>query len=210
MIYLDLLNSILRRMREDEVGAITQTTYSKMVGDFINDAYGLVMNTWNWSSLRQKVTINTVDGVSEYALPQGNYNISELYAFQDGETLTYKPTRWIDKQLYNPASGVPNAYTYYDSDEGVHNIKVYPVPDGVYSLDFTMVVRDHQLTNIADKLLVPSQPVIHLTIALLARERGETGGTSTQEYFGIADRILGDAIAFDANLSPEELTWRSV
>ena len=42
-----------------------------------------------------------------------------------------------------------------------------------------------------------------MAVALLARER-ETGGTSTPEYFAIADRYLSDAIAMDAQKHPEE------
>jgi len=41
----------------------------------------------------------------------------------------------------------------------------------------------------------------------LARERGETGGTSTAEYFAVADKSLGDAIALDAQKHPEETIW---
>ena len=33
---------------------------------------------------------------------------------------------------------------------------------------------------------------------------GETGGTSTPEYFAIADKYLSDAIALDAQKHPEE------
>jgi len=50
-------------------------------------------------------------------------------------------------------------------------------------------------------------PVLHMAIALLARERGETGGTSAAEYFGIADKYMSDAIAFDAQKHPDEITW---
>ena len=39
---------------------------------------------------------------------------------------------------------------------------------------------------------------------IVARERGETGGTSTAEYFAIADKHLSDAIALDAQKHPEE------
>ena len=49
-----------------------------------------------------------------------------------------------------------------------------------------------------------AQPVIHMAIALLARERGETGGTSTAEYFALADKYLSDAIDLDAQKHPEE------
>jgi hypothetical protein len=52
--------------------------------------------------------------------------------------------------------------------------------------------------------------VIHLAVALLARERGETGGTSVAEYFSIADKYLSDAIAIDAAKHPEEMIFRTI
>ncbi len=42
MTYLNLMNSVLRRLREEETTSVTSTTYVKMVGDFINDAKTLV------------------------------------------------------------------------------------------------------------------------------------------------------------------------
>ena len=38
MTYLQLVNSVLRRLREEEVSTVGQTSYSKLVGEFINDA----------------------------------------------------------------------------------------------------------------------------------------------------------------------------
>ena len=38
MTYLDIVNNVLRRLREDTVSDITETPYSTMVGDFVNDA----------------------------------------------------------------------------------------------------------------------------------------------------------------------------
>ena len=58
-----------------------------------------------------------------------------------------------------------------------------------------------------DTMNIPAMPVIHLAIALLARERGETGGTSAPEYFSIADKYLSDAIALDAQKHPEEVIF---
>jgi len=43
---------------------------------------------------------------------------------------------------------------------------------------------------------------------LLARERGETGGTTAQDYFLIADKHLSDAVAIDAYKNPEEFIYR--
>jgi hypothetical protein len=38
MTYLNLVNNVLRRLREDEVTTVNSDTYSAMVGDYINDA----------------------------------------------------------------------------------------------------------------------------------------------------------------------------
>ena len=47
MTYLNLVNGVLRRLREDEVSNVSESTYSKMVGDYVNDGkthYFLVRN----------------------------------------------------------------------------------------------------------------------------------------------------------------------
>jgi len=38
MTYLDIVNKVLIRLREDEVSAVSQTAYSKLIGEFVNDA----------------------------------------------------------------------------------------------------------------------------------------------------------------------------
>ena len=55
--YLSLMNNVLRRLREDEVSEVTQTTYSKMVGDYINDAKSLVQDSHAWSTLRKTIVV---------------------------------------------------------------------------------------------------------------------------------------------------------
>ena len=81
------------------------------------------------------------------------------------------------------------------------------MPEKEYTIRFNCVQRGADLSADDDQLLVPSMPIIHLAVALLARERGETGGTSTPEYFTIADKYLSDAIALDAQKHPEEVIF---
>ena len=38
MTYLQLVNSVLRRLRENEVDTVPETSYSVLIGDFVNDA----------------------------------------------------------------------------------------------------------------------------------------------------------------------------
>jgi hypothetical protein len=54
------MNNVLRRLREEEVNGVNESTYSKMAGDFINDAKTIVEEAADWSALRTTIIINTV------------------------------------------------------------------------------------------------------------------------------------------------------
>ena len=217
MTYLTLMNNVLRRLREDEVTTVNESTYSKMVGDFINDAKTTVEQAADWSALRETITINTVETTEGYSLTlEGSGDdVKILSALNDTQNclLSYQTKDWFNEQLYinNIVSGSPRYYTFNGLDaSGDTKILVSPNPDGVYALRFDVVKRQNDLVIDGDVLLVPAKPVIHLAVALLARERGETGGTSTAEYFAIADRYLSDAIAIDAAKHPEEMIFRTI
>jgi len=77
MTYLNLINGVLRRLRETTVSTYTETTYSTMIGDLINDAKTTVEEAWEWSALRNTITFNTVDGTTTYA-PAKNQDLFQL------------------------------------------------------------------------------------------------------------------------------------
>ena len=215
MTYLNLMNSVLRRLREEETTSVTSTTYVKMVGDFINDAKTLVGQAADWSALRETITITTTASDNTYSLTGGGDNIKVMSMLNDTENLfmEYQTKDWFNEQLYisSAAEGAPRYFTYNGLDaSGDTQIFVGPTPDAVYSIRVDTVKRQADLSANADVLLVPAQPVIHLAVALLARERGETGGTSTAEYFTIANQYLSDAIAIDAAKHPEEMVFRTI
>ena len=212
MTYLDLVNNVLRRMREEEVSSVQSTTYSKMVGDFVNDAKKIVEAAWDWSALRTTLTITTTADIFNYVLTGSQNRIKALNVINDTDNIfmEYRPATWFDDKYLNqdPVSGSPEYYTYNGVDSsGDSQIDVYPKPDGVYTIRFNCIFRNDDLSADVDTLLIPSMPVIHLAIALLARERGETGGTSAPEYFAVADNYLSDAIALDAQKHPDETIW---
>ena len=215
MTYLNLMNSVLRRLREEETTSVTSTTYVKMVGDFINDAKTLVGQAADWSALRETLTISTTASDNTYSLTGGGDNIKVMSMLNDTENcfMEYQTKDWFNEQLYisSAAEGAPRYFTYNGLDaSGDTQILVGPTPDGVYSIRVDTVKRQADLSANDDVLLIPAQPVIHLAVALLARERGETGGTSTAEYFTIANQYLSDAIAIDAAKHPEEMVFRTI
>tara|TARA_R100000808_G_C2125375_1_gene135719 strand:- start:423 stop:1070 length:648 start_codon:yes stop_codon:yes gene_type:complete len=209
MTYINVVNNVLRRIRENEVATVQATSYSKLIGDIVNDAKDLVESAWDWSALRTTLAFNTVADTINYSLTNSGDKIKELNVLNDTSNLEmkYQTNNWFDEQLYlgSPVTGSPRYYTYAGVDgNGDMTIDVYPKPDAVYALRFDGVIRNSVLTNDSDSLAVPENAVIQLAVALASRERGETGGTSTAEYFTIANRYLADAIAHDAGRHPEE------
>ena len=214
MTYLQLVNNVLRRMREEEVGSVQANTYSKMVGDFVNDAKSIIEDSWDWSALRTTLVIPAEDSVYTYALTgsQDKFKLLDVINDTSNVFMEYRPSSWFRDKFYNNpvVSGAPLYYTFNGVDgSGDTQIDVYPVPDDDYSIRVACVVKKDLLSADSDTLYIPAMPVIHMTIALLTRERGETGGTSTAEYFAIADKHLSDAIALDAAKHPEETVWYS-
>jgi len=212
MTYLELVNNVLRRMREDEVSTVPANTYSKMVGDFVNDAKNLVETSWDWSGLRTTLTVTTTANIFNYVLTGSKNRVKALDVINDTSNnfMEYRPSSWFNDKYLNqdPVSGSPEYYTYNGvNGNGDTQIDIYPKPDGVYAIRFNCIKRNAELSSDTDELVIPSAPVIHLAIALLARERGETGGTSAPEYFAIADKYLSDAIALDAQKHPDEVVW---
>ncbi len=215
MTYLNIMNNVLRRLREEEVNNVNDSTYSKMAGDFINDAKTIVEEAADWSALRTTLVINTVADENTYSLTGCGDNVKVMSALNDTQNcfMEYQSKDWFNDRLYisDEVSSAPQYYTYHGLDaNGDTQFLVNPKPDGVYSLRFDVVKRQADLTSDNTNLLVPEKPVIHLAVALLARERGETGGTSTAEYFTIADKYLSDAIAIDAAKHPEEMIFRTI
>ena len=215
MTYLNIVNNVLRRLREEEVTTVTENTYSTMVGDFVNDAKTLVEQAADWSALRTTVIITTVVDNNQYSLTDCGDNVKVMSALNDSQNcyLSYQTKDWFNKQLYlnTIVEGAPTYYTFDGLDSnGDTQVLVSPRPIEAQTLRFDVIKRQAELTSDSTNLLIPEKPVIHLSLALLARERGETGGTSTAEYFNIANKYLSDAIAIDAAKHPEEMIFRTI
>ena len=116
MTYLDAVNQVLRRLREPTVASINQTTYSSLIGILLNDAKAEVESAWNWSGLRNTITVTTASGVSAdgdtlmefYPKPSGVETIRINYISRDKEftevTDTYTtPARPITLLAYAKA-----------------------------------------------------------------------------------------------------------
>lgn len=210
--YLNIVNEVLRRLREDEVTSVAQNTYSKMVGDFVNDAKRTVEDAHQWSTLRTTIVVTTEADTVDYALTNAGERVRVYSAINDTSNffMRYESPNWFNNAYYisGEVTGSPDSYTFNGiNTNGDTKVKVYPKPSGVFSLRFDLIAREAELSGDTDTTVLPKNAIVHNAVALLARERGETGGTTAQDYFLIADRHLSDAIALDAYKNPEEFIY---
>lgn len=215
MTYLELVNSVLRRLREAQVDTVAETSYSALIGDFVNDAKQIVEDAHSWSALRTAIEFDTVAGTSVYSLAGSGQDVEVREALNvTSKQRLYTKNRTYMNQYYKigeVGSGAPTQFAYNGVDSsGDITVQVYPQPDDIYELYFDAFVRQDDLTEDATRLKVPNNPVVQLALAMALRERGETGGQSAAEQFAIADAVLSDAIAFDANKYSEDTTYVAV
>lgn len=219
--FLQAINYVLARLREDEVTTFDQTTYSELVGHFVNQAKREVEDAWNWSRLRTTVQVTTVAGTYRYVLTgagerfrlmqdpfNGEYdvvNITKDYALRLAPSSQFITTRQV---LGTSQTGDP---LYFDingfDSSGDPYVNVWPIPTGADTINFQLVVPQPDLTAGATKITVPSHPVLLRAYALALNERGEDQGTISNKEDEIARLALADAISRDAGYTQNELTF---
>jgi len=212
MTYLDIVNNILRRLRERTVSTVNETSYSTLIAVLVNDAKEEVENAWQWSALRTTLSATTEAGVFNYELNGSQNRLTILDVVNDTSNffMEYKTAHEMNDLFLNqtPEQSEPRYYSFNGiSDDGDTQVDLYPIPDGAYNLRFNVVLRSLDLTTDAQTLQVPSQPVIQLAYAKAVEERGEDGGVAAVSAYRTAERALSDAIALDAAKHPEETVW---
>jgi hypothetical protein len=202
MTYLELVNSVLRRLRETEVSSVSDNAYSKMISDFVNDAKRTVEDSYNWNALYNTITIPTVNNTASYTLTGSGQRFKLIDAINDTSNwfLHEGSKVWFDEQLLveNPTSGSPTHYIFQGTDSSNNTkVKLYPTPNGVYSLVFNVVLPQTALTSNTDVVKVPSEPIVFLAYAKALAERGEDGGLASGEAAQLYRQSLADAIAIE-------------
>ena len=215
MTYLEIVNSVLRRLREREVASVSESSYSKLIGDFVNDARNEVETAWGWSALRTTLTLTTTANIFNYELngSQNNFTLIDVINDTDNQFMEYRPTTWFDNAYLNQGS-VTGSPTYYNfngvSNDGDTQVDIYPIPDAVYTIRFNAVLRNQDMSTDGDDLYVPSRPVILLALAKAIEERGEDGGNASMNAYAAGRSSLADEIALDAARRPDETIWYPV
>ena len=215
MNYLDLVNDVLIRLREDEVTATTDTPYSKLIGKFVNDAKRYVEDSYQWNALSETLTVTTANDLFNYVMTGSGqrFRVIDVINSEDNVFLEYKPFSQMNNLFLNqtPQKGSPAYYNFNGVDtNGDTQVDIYPIPDGIYNVFFNIYKPQVSLSAGSDQLAVPAEPVLKYAYAMAVAERGEDGGLAAQEATALADLSLADHIAIENGRYSDEYVWHQV
>ena len=209
MTYLQMVNSVLRRLRETEVSSVADNAYSTMIGEFVNDSKRSVEDSYNWNALYDTLSATTTGDIFNYVLVGSGQRFRVVDVLNDTSNwfLKEQSTQWFDQQflLTTTPKGSPQYYNFNGVNaNGDTQVDLFPIPNGVYDVRFNVVLPQPPLVNNTDKVKVPAEPIVFLAYARALAERGEDGGLASNEAAALYRQSLADAIALESGRYGEE------
>lgn len=204
MTFLEAVNEVLERLREDTVTTISGNSYAKLIGHFVNDSKRQVEDAWDWEVLGVQVPITTVAGTTSYTVTgsgmrQKSVTVNNTTSGRQNR-LRNVPYKWIEdqQQLTTSSRGAP-AYFAWNGNDGTDSIvELWPVPDSAYVISFNMTVPQTKLINDGDVIQVPAEIVVEGAYARALVERGEDGSLNSSEAYNLFKGNMSDRIALEA------------
>ena len=233
MTYREIINSVLRRLREDtipsdwsgDINDSTITDYQKLIGELVNDSKKNVESYHDWNALRETFNIRLKDGNMQYTLGDAtrgagvSFKVLDVRNKNTGTQLEQVHNEWINDQMFpvsNVQTGEPTAYAFNGISQAAigrepdFNIDFFPIPDSTVAnqvVAVNIVGAQKDLTEAAQVLRVPAQPVILGAWARAIAERGEDGGTQYSAVAAEARDVLNQAVQLDAGNFEYERDW---
>ena len=212
MNYLELVNEVLVRLRENEVTSINDTPYSKLISKFVNDAKRQVEDAYNWNALSETLTVTTAPDLFNYVMTGSGqrFRVLDVLCLEKDNFLKFATTRDMDNWFLNqtPQKDFPYYYNFNGVDaNGDTQVDIYPIPDAIYNINFNIIKPQATLTTNSDTITVPSEPVVFLAYAKAIAERGEDAGVTANEAYQLYLSSLSDHIAIEESRYPDENLW---
>ena len=208
MTYLELINDVLIRLRETTVATNGATTYSTLIGKFVNDAKRQVEDAFSWNVLGQNITLTTVAATYSYSLTGAGQKFQVMDVINTTSNIGMKNISFVEMNRYQnlvpTTNGIPQYYAFDGVDASSDTkVTLYPRPDGVYNIPFSLTVPQATLSSDATSILVPDFLVAQNAYARALVERGEDGGLSSSEAYQLYKSMLSDYIALEGTRYPE-------
>jgi len=215
MTYLELINDVLIRLREPTVTSNAQNAYSTLIGRFVNDAKRQVEDSFGWNVLGTTVTITTVAATYIYSMTGAGQKFQVQDVINTTSNIGLKNISFVEMNRYQNLVPTTNGIPQYYSFDGVDNngdtkVLLFPRPDGVYNVPFSLVVPQANLAADATVVLVPDFLVVQNAYARALVERGEDGGLSSSEAYQLYRGMLSDAIALEGTRFPEQQEFLAI
>jgi hypothetical protein len=208
MTYLQLINNVLIRLRETQVSTNNETSYSTLIGLFVNDAKRQIEDAFSWNVLGTTVTITTTPGTYIYSMTGAGQKFQVLDALNTTANVGLQNISFVQMNRFQnlvPAiSGIPEYYSFDGVDtNGDTKVALYARPDNVYNIPFSLIVPQATLTSDSTQVLIPDTLVVQNAYARALVERGEDGGLNSSEAYGLYRSMLSDQIALEGTRYPE-------
>lgn len=210
MTYLEIVNKVLRRLREPTVASVSENSYSALIGELVNVSKREIEDSWNWSVLRTTLTATTAPDLFNYVLRGAGTRFRVLEIINDTDNFFMQPRdgKWFESNLLmaSVTKGSPLYYNFNGvTTYGDTQVDVFPVPNGIYTLRFNVVMPQDDLTTDTEVVQIPYQLLIEGVLARAIAERGEDGGNQDQEMR--YRNMLADLISIENGHRVEETTW---
>ena len=212
MTYLELVNNVLRRLREPVVTSVNDTPYSAMIGVFVNDAKREVEDAADWNALSSTITVTTTADTYNYTLTNAGTRFRVIDVLNDTSNVVVRqaPATWLNQQFILGTT-TPNTPIYYgfngvDSSDDTQ-VDLFPIPNAAYTLRFNLIIPQDDLVNNSDRVQVLDYLVAMLAYAKAIAERGEDGGNLSSEAYALYKTALSNAVAIERNRYEDELIW---
>jgi len=209
MTYLELVNDVLVRLRESTVSTVGETTYSSLIGKFVNDAKRQIEDSYNWNCLAQTITVTTTSGTSSYALTGAGQKFRVNDALNTTSLIGLRNIEFVDMNrklnLGAPSQSIPSEFCFSGVDgSGDTKVDLFPVPSGAFTLLFDLTIPQAALSADGTSVKVLDYLVAQSASARALIERGEDGGTNSAEAYALFRGMLSDAIALESTRYPED------
>lgn len=213
--FLQAINEVLIRLREDPVTAPGDTAYSRLIAVYVNDAKRQVEDAYNWNALSATVTVDTNPNIFRYLMVGAGqrFRVLDVVNQEANWFMTAETTSKMNELFLNQEvpTGAPEFYNFNGTDpNGDTYVDLYPIPDADYSIYFNVVAPTPPLVSGSDIILVPSEPIIFLAYSKALVERGEDSGINSNEAYQLYLQSLSDHIAIDSNKFEDETTWNPI
>ena len=210
MTYLECINRVLRRLRENEVTTVNETPYSKLIGDLVNVVKVEIEDAWDWSALRTTISATTTISLFNYVLIDSGTRLRVLDVINDTDNfiMQQRGTKWFDRQflLNNQQLGSPLYFNFNGvTSSGDSQVDFFPIPDGVYDIRLNVIQPQQELTLDSDIIQIPATLLVEGALARAISERGDDGGYAEQEQR--YRTMASDLIAVESSQRLDEMIW---